>query len=123
MGNALYISNSELLSNMQAVQKRNSLPQTDTLAGNQFSIEMETGTGKTFVYTKTIFELYRQYGFTKFIIVVPSIAIREGVYKSLQITQEHFATLYNNPPCRHFIYNSTKLSDIRRLRSAAISRS
>ena len=113
MGNALYISNSELLSNMQAVQKRNSLPQTDTLAGNQFSIEMETGTGKTFVYTKTIFELYRQYGFTKFIIVVPSIAIREGVYKSLQITQEHFATLYNNPPCRYFIYNSTKLSDIR----------
>lgn len=113
MGNALYISNSELLSNMQAVQKRNSLPQTDTLAGNQFSIEMETGTGKTFVYTKTIFELYRQYGFTKFIIVVPSIAIREGVYKSLQITQEHFATLYNNPPCRYFIYNSSKLSDIR----------
>ena len=113
MGNALYISNSELLSNMQAVQKRNSLPQTDTLAGNQFSIEMETGTGKTFVYTKTIFELHRQYGFTKFIIVVPSIAIREGVYKSLQITQEHFATLYNNPPCRYFIYNSSKLSDIR----------
>ena len=98
---------------MQAVQKRNSLPKTDTLAGNQFSIEMETGTGKTFVYTKTIFELHRQYGFTKFIIVVPSIAIREGVYKSLQITQEHFATLYNNPPCRYFIYNSSKLSDIR----------
>ena len=86
VGNALYISNSELLSNMQAVQKRNSLPQTDTLAGNQFSIEMETGTGKTFVYTKTIFELYRQYGFTKFIIVVPSIAIREGVYIPSTIT-------------------------------------
>lgn len=71
---------------------------------------METGTGKTYVYTKTIFELHKQYGFTKFIIVVPSIAIREGVYKSLQITQEHFATLYDNTPCRFFIYNSSKIS-------------
>lgn len=113
VGNVLHISREVLLSNMRAVQKRNNLPQTDDLAGNQFSIEMETGTGKTYVYTKTIFELHKQYGFTKFIIVVPSIAIREGVYKSLQITQEHFAALYDNTPCRYFIYNSAKLSDVR----------
>lgn len=113
VGNALRISGEALLANMQAVQKRNNLPQTDDLAGNQFSIEMETGTGKTYVYSKTIFELHKQYGFTKFIIVVPSIAIREGVYKSLQITQEHFASLYDNTPCRYFIYNSAKLFDVR----------
>ena len=119
VGNALQISSSELLSNMQAVQKRNNLPKTDNLAGNQFSIEMETGTGKTYVYTKTIFELNKQFGFTKFIIVVPSIAIREGVYKSLQITQEHFAALYDNTPCRYFIYNSAKLSDVRSFAASA----
>ncbi|MDE7220511.1 MAG: DEAD/DEAH box helicase family protein [Oscillospiraceae bacterium] len=113
VGSALRISGEALLANMRAVQKRNNLPQTDDLAGNQFSIKMETGTGKTYVYTKTIFELHKQYGFTKFIIVVPSIAIREGVYKSLQITQEHFAVLYDNTPCRYFIYNSAKLSDVR----------
>ena len=119
VGNALQISSSELLSNMQAVQKRNNLPKTDNLVGNQFSIEMETGTGKTYVYTKTIFELNKQFGFTKFIIVVPSIAIREGVYKSLQITQEHFAALYDNAPCRYFIYNSAKLSDVRSFAASA----
>ena len=79
-----------MLTNMRAVQKNNLLPQTEDLQGRQFSLEMETGTGKTYVYTKTVYELNRQYGFTKFIIVVPSIAIREGVYKSLQTTQEHF---------------------------------
>ena len=61
---------------------------------------METGTGKTYVYTKTIFELNRKYGFTKFVIVVPSVAIREGVYKSFQVTQEHFGLQYDNVPCR-----------------------
>lgn len=119
VGNALRISGKALLSNMRAVQKRNNLPQTDDLAGNQFSIEMETGTGKTYVYTKTIFELHKQYGFTKFIIVVPSIAIREGVYKSLQITQEHFAALYDNTLCRYFIYNSAKISDVRQFAASA----
>ena len=119
VGNALCISGETLLANMQAVQKQNNLSQTDDLAGNQFSIEMETGTGKTYVYTKTIFELNKQFGFTKFIIVVPSIAIREGVYKSLQITQEHFAALYDNTPCRYFIYNSSKLSDVRSFAASA----
>ena len=67
-----------IIENMQAVQRKSLLPQTDDLQGRQFSIEMETGTGKTYVYTKTIYELNRLYGFTKFIVVVPSVAIREG---------------------------------------------
>jgi len=78
-----------------------------------FCVEMETGTGKTYVYTKTVFELNKRYGFTKFIIVVPSVAIREGVYKSLQITADHFGAEYDNVPCRYFIYDSKKLSDVR----------
>lgn len=91
---------------MHAVQKQNKLPMTELRAaeGNggvasryQFCIEMETG--KTYVYIKTIFELNRKYGFTKFIIVVPSVAIREGVYKSFEITKEHFGLQYDNVPC------------------------
>jgi len=111
--NALRIDDQTIAENMHAVQKRNHLPLTEDAAPRQFCIEMETGTGKTYVYTKTIFELRKRYGFTKFIIVVPSVAIREGVYKSLQVTQEHFATQYDNVPCRYFIYNSAKLSDVR----------
>lgn len=112
VGNRLVIDNETLVANMRAVQKRNNLPQTNG-DDAQFCIEMETGTGKTYVYTKTIFELNRRYGFTKFIIVVPSVAIREGVYKSLQITGDHFANHYDNVPCRYFIYNSARLSDVR----------
>ena len=112
-GNALYIDQETLAANMHAVQKRNNLPLTDTSMNMQFCIEMETGTGKTYVYTKTIFELHRKYGFTKFVIVVPSVAIREGVYKSFQVTQEHFGLQYDNVPCRYFVYNSAKLSDVR----------
>ncbi len=122
IGNALYIDEKAISDNMHAVQKQNKLPMTELRAaeGNggvasryQFCIEMETGTGKTYVYTKTIFELNRKYGFTKFIIVVPSVAIREGVYKSFEITKEHFGLQYDNVPCRYFIYNSAKLSDVR----------
>ena len=112
-GNALRIDNDAVRQNMHAVQKRNHLPLTDDAAPRQFCIEMETGTGKTYVYTKTIFELHKRYGFTKFIIVVPSVAIREGVYKSFQVTQEHFNQQYDNVSCRFFIYNSAKLSDVR----------
>ena len=130
-GNAIVIDDDTLLQNMHTVQKRNNLPLTDAnwIGPNlipdaepleyrertfpQFSIEMETGTGKTYVYTKTIFELNRKYGLTKFIIVVPSVAIREGVYKSFEVTKEHFGLQYDNVPCRYFIYNSAKLSDVR----------
>lgn len=79
VGNVLRLSDDVLTANMCSVQKRNLLPMTDSAVSRQFCIEMETGTGKTYVYTKTIFELNRRYGFTKFIVVVPSVAIREGV--------------------------------------------
>ena len=74
---------------------------------------METGTGKTYVYSRTIFELNKRYGFTKFVIVVPSIAIKEGVYKSLQITEEHFKSLYSGAPFDYFLYDSAKLGQVR----------
>ena len=119
IGNVISISNDALLANMHEIQRRNNLPMTNDIVDDEgaahrsFCVEMETGTGKTYVYTKTIFELNKRYGFTKFIIVVPSVAIREGVYKSLQITGEHFQNSYDNTPCRYFIYNSSKLSDVR----------
>ena len=128
VGNALYIDEKTISDNMHTVQKRNKLPMTELSAAEgdlgaasrcQFCIEMETGTGKTYVYTKTIFELNRRYGFTKFIIVVPSVAIREGVYKSFEITKEHFGLQYDNVPCRYFIYNSAKLSDVRQFATSA----
>ena len=112
VGNLLLLDDDALLANMQRVQSRNRLPQTDD-PGRQFCIEMETGTGKTYVYTKTILELNRRYGFKKFIVVVPSVAIREGVYQSLCSTKEHFSALYEGIPYRYFIYQSAHLSDIR----------
>lgn len=119
VGNVLRLSDEALAENMRSVQKRNLLPMTDSAASHQFCVEMETGTGKTYVYTKTIFELNRKYGFTKFIVVVPSVAIREGVYKSFQVTEEHFALQYDSVPCRYFIYNSAKLSDVRQFAASA----
>ncbi len=114
IGNGLLISDDIITSNMHEIQKRNNLPFTNIEDGNRsFCIEMETGTGKTYAYTKTIFELHKRYDFTKFIIVVPSVAIREGVYKSFEITKEHFMNSYDNVPSRFFIYNSAKLSDVR----------
>ena len=77
----------------------------------QLDVEMETGTGKTYVYTKTMFELNRLYGWTKFIVVVPSIAIREGVHKSLQTTEQHFFEQYGKT-IRYFVYNSDRLNEL-----------
>lgn len=118
IGNTLNIKTEDLTENLHEVQKRSNLPLTnDTTDDGEFDksfcIEMETGTGKTYVYTKTIFELNKRYGLTKFIIVVPSVAIREGVSKSLDITKEHFENQYDNVPFRHFIYNSAKPSDVK----------
>ena len=112
LGNCLEIDNDTF--NMHKIQRRNKLPISRDFEQRQYSIEMETGTGKTYVYTKTILELNKRYGFTKFIIVVPSVAIREGVFKSLQVTQEHFSNLYDGVTYHYFIYNSSKLSDVRR---------
>ena len=113
IGNVVFIEDTALNANMNIVQRRNKLALSEEADSRSFCIEMETGTGKTYVYTKTIFELNRRYGFTKFIIVVPSVAIREGVFKSFQITSDHFGSHYDNVPCRYFIYNSAKLSDVR----------
>lgn len=119
IGNKLEIDNDILLSNMHSIQRRNKLPLSRDYDSRQFSIEMETGTGKTYVYTKTILELNKRYGFSKFIIVVPSVAIREGVFKSLQVTEEHFKNIYDGIPYRYFIYNSAKLSDVRRFATSS----
>ncbi|MEK6659200.1 MAG: DEAD/DEAH box helicase family protein, partial [Campylobacterota bacterium] len=106
----------DMLANIQKVQKKDELLKmsVDMKAKLNFSVEMETGTGKTFVYTKTMFELHKLYGWSKFIIIVPSIAIREGVHKSLEITAEHFKLEYGKK-IRYFIYdtkNSSNLTNI-----------
>jgi len=135
VGNHLLLAVEKLLENTRKVQSRNDIEITDLSAplaawdlfdtaanrGRQcphFSVEMETGTGKTYVYLRTIFELSRRFGFQKFIIVVPSVAIREGVLKNIEITAEHFRTLYNNLPFEHFVYDARKVN---RLRQFAIS--
>lgn len=118
VGNRLDLTPQEILKNVQAIQMKNGLPRSETLDGMNFTVEMETGTGKTYVYLRTIYELNKHYGFTKFVIVVPSVAIREGVYKSLQITKEHFDELYNRTPLEYFIYDSQKLDKVRNFATA-----
>ena len=113
IGNRLTLLDDEILENLRAIQLRNGLPPSDHLDSGDFTVEMETGTGKTYVYSRTIFELNKRYGFTKFVIVVPSIAIKEGVYKSLQITEEHFRALYSGAPFDYFLYDSAKLGQVR----------
>lgn len=113
IGNRLELTQDEILKNVQEIQMRNGLPKSERLEGMNFTIEMETGTGKTYVYLRTIYELNKKYGFTKFVIVVPSVAIREGVFKSIQITKEHFDKLYDNAPVDYFIYDSSRLDQVR----------
>ena len=96
IGNSLDLTYDDVLENVQKIQMRNNLKRSEKLAGMNFTVEMETGTGKTYVYLKSIYELNKNYGFTKFVIVVPSVAIREGVYKTLQITKEHFNSIFNS---------------------------
>ncbi|MGL5123002.1 MAG: type III restriction-modification system endonuclease [Fusobacteriaceae bacterium] len=115
IGNGLMLFPEEIKRNLNNIQVKNGLPQTKNLKKNDynFSVEMETGTGKTYVYLRTIMELNKKYGFIKFIIVVPSLAIKEGVYKNLEITREHFKELYDNIPYDYFIYDSKKIDMIR----------
>ena len=141
VGNALAIPRSQILVNLQNIQQDNGIAAADALDvvcprcgrsfhddGRQavacpdhpeaptimnFTVEMETGTGKTYVYLRTIYELYQKYGFRKFVIVVPSIAIREGVLKNLEITREHFQSDFNHPPLHYQVYSSAKLSGLR----------
>jgi type III restriction enzyme len=130
VGNQLLLAAEKLHANTRAVQARNDIEVSypaaplaaweffDTAANvarqcPHFSVEMETGTGKTYVYLRTIFELSRRYGFQKFIIVVPSVAIREGVLKNIDITSEHFRALYNNLPFESFVYDAKKVNRLR----------
>ncbi len=113
IGNRLELLDDELLANIQKIQLRNGLGASKKLESMDFSVEMETGTGKTYVYLKSIFELNRKYGFTKFIIVVPSIAIKEGTKKTLDITSEHFKAIFDNVNYDYFIYDSSNLEQVR----------
>lgn len=113
IGNRLELLDDELLANIQKIQLRNGLGASKKLDSMDFSVEMETGTGKTYVYLKSIFELNRKYGFTKFIIVVPSIAIKEGTKKTLDITSEHFKAIFDNVNYDYFIYDSSNLEQVR----------
>ena len=130
VGNSLLLQAEQLRKNVRAVQLQNDIEVTDESAPLEswaltkpdgafdrhcyhYSIEMETGTGKTYVYLRTIFELSRRYGFKKFIIVVPSVAIREGVLKNIEITADHFRALYNNIEFEHFVYDARKVNMLR----------
>lgn len=137
VANRLDLTDAELLRNLQAVQKRNFDPDgedkgyygddalqriaetittasgSETISFPNFSVEMETGTGKTYVYIRTALELYRRYGLRKFIVVVPSVAIREGVLKSLQMTRTHFRQIFDNAPYRFYAYDSASLAQVR----------
>ena len=118
IGNALQlIIDEELNENLQQVQLRNGLPPSLPLESKQpldFTVEMETGTVKTYVYLRSVFELNQRYGFTKFVVVVPSVAIKEGVNKTLQITREHFEGLYPSAKGYEFFqYDSDKLGQVR----------
>jgi type III restriction enzyme len=129
VANRLDLDDSAILKNLQSVQSENGITPDGELAcieetihssnGERgvrfpnFSVEMETGTGKTYVYLRTALELYRRYGLRKFIIVVPSVAIREGVLKTLKITETHFRELYENVPYHYYVYDSENLSQVR----------
>jgi type III restriction enzyme len=116
-GNRLTLHEGKLLENVQAIQLGNGLKPSSRAEINRadldFTVEMETGTGKTYVYLRTIMEMYMRYGFSKHIIVVPSIPIKEGVFKSLQITKEHLREIYDNVNYNFFIYDSSKLNEVR----------
>jgi type III restriction enzyme len=119
----LQLTDTQLLTNVRAVQRRQNLPLSDKLVSSagckvNLDVEMETGTGKTYCYIKTFFEINKRYGWTKFIVVVPSIAIREGVLKSLEITSEHFTESYGKK-IRFFAYNSRQLHHLENFSSDA----
>lgn len=127
--NRLDLGEGRLLENLRTVQLRNGLKpdaalacieeSTETGEGRKpvrfpnFSVEMETGTGKTYVYLRTMLELHRRYGLRKFVVVVPSVAVREGVLKTLDVTGPHFAQLYDGLPYRYYAYDSANLSQVR----------
>ena len=119
----LLLTDAQLLANIKRIQLEQGLPESSSLVSSQtckinLDVEMETGTGKTYCYIKTMFELQKHYGWNKFIVVVPSVAIREGVQKSFEITTEHFLEQYGRR-ARYFIYDSTQLHELERFSSDA----
>lgn len=116
-GNRLLLTEGQIVQNVQNIQLANGLKPSERSEIDRnnldFTVEMETGTGKTYVYLRTIMELYRRYGFSKHIIVVPSIPIKEGVFASLKSTQDHFRALYDNVKYNFFVYDSSKLNEVR----------
>lgn len=142
VANQLTLSPEQLLDNVRAVQRANHLPEsaalapltykrtvddpvtgktktvTEALDGPHLTVEMETGTGKTYTYLRTIYELSRTYGFRKFVIVVPSVAIREGTWQALTATREHLQALYGAPPVDAAVYDSGKLTTLRQFATA-----
>ncbi|MBW8003232.1 MAG: restriction endonuclease subunit R [Planctomycetes bacterium] len=114
----LELTESDIIKNVQTLQKEQGLKTISHLDGLNFTIEMETGTGKTYVYTKTMYEFNKHYGWNKFIIMVPSVAIREGVHKSLEITAEHFQEIYGKK-IRFSIYNTNNKSNLINIKSFA----
>lgn len=131
VGNHLILSDEQLLENVQKVQERNGISRSAELArtkvdkggttgivGLNLTVEMETGTGKTYTYLRTIYELNKQYGFRKFVVVVPSVAIREGTLKNLEVTHEHFQTLYERVPINFSVYDSGRLGALRHYASS-----
>ena len=123
--NNLDVEPAKLLKNLQSVQEQNYIETSKVLVAEDdsysfpnFSIEMETGTGKTYVYLRTLFELNKKHGLRKFIIVVPSVAIREGVLSSIAMMKDHFRSLYGNLPFDHYVYSSKDLSKVRQFATA-----
>ncbi|MBC8391066.1 MAG: DEAD/DEAH box helicase family protein, partial [Deltaproteobacteria bacterium] len=119
----LVLNDLQIFENIKESQRLQNLPQSSALVKSKISplnldVEMETGTGKTYCYIKTIFEMNERFGWTKFIVVVPSVAIREGVCKSLEITSEHFQESYNKK-IKFFIYNSKQLHNLESFSSDA----
>lgn len=113
VGNNLILSEEQITENLKTIQSENEIPVSESFEGMNFSVEMETGTGKTYVYLRTIYELSKQFGFKKFVVVVPSVAIREGVLKNLQITHDHFQGIYDKTPLNFQVYDSKRVSNLR----------
>jgi len=125
IANTLTLNPDMLLENLHRVQEYNFIEKSNSLFGASddypfpnFSVEMETGTGKTYVYLRSIFEMNQQLGLRKFIIVVPSVAIREGVLSSLKLMKTHFRNLYDNVPFDHYVYSAKDLSKVRQFATA-----
>lgn len=120
IGNNLVLDEGTILANLQTVQDRNGLEVSEKLVDDKldFDIEMETGTGKTYVYLRTVFELAKNYGFTKFIVLVPSVAIREGVNTSIRLMREHFRSLYPAQPFDANVYRGDKAEEVQAFATA-----